>query len=158
MTDGVALQLPEGHQHPTHKKRNDDLEGSEFDWFAVDRDGHVALFATAGYGPIPQAVLESVDEQRQVETYLSSIPATTQAIHIGGEGDLEDWFAVARRGLYAYDWQHWNGPYGMIASPETPLHISSVPGHLQVIIGKTRLESLSFGGSSNVELAEFFVC
>lgn len=33
----------------------EDFMGLELDFLAVDRDGHVALFCTAGYGPIPEA-------------------------------------------------------------------------------------------------------
>ena len=44
----------------TAKTRNDIL-GLEYDWLAVDQEGHVAVFSTAGGGRAPQAVLENTD-------------------------------------------------------------------------------------------------
>ena len=34
--------------------------GIEFDWLAVDSRGQVALFTSAGYGAVPEAVLRNV--------------------------------------------------------------------------------------------------
>ncbi len=34
----------------------DDLRGLEFDWLAVDADGHVAFLSTAGGGDVPAGV------------------------------------------------------------------------------------------------------
>ncbi len=33
-----------------------DFYGYEFDWYAVDQEGQIGVFSTAGFGPIPQAV------------------------------------------------------------------------------------------------------
>jgi len=32
--------------------------GLDWEWLAVDRDGHVAIFVTAGEGPIPVTILD----------------------------------------------------------------------------------------------------
>lgn len=32
--------------------------GTDMEWLAVDRDGRVAVFTTAGAGPVPVSVLE----------------------------------------------------------------------------------------------------
>jgi hypothetical protein len=38
--------------------RRDDFYGHEFDWFAIDGAGSVALCCSPGYGEIPKAVLQ----------------------------------------------------------------------------------------------------
>lgn len=40
---------------------NDDIRGSEYDWLAVDIEGFVGLFSTAGGGDAPDAFLEDID-------------------------------------------------------------------------------------------------
>ena len=36
-----------------------ELAGREFDWFAIDSDGNIGLFSTAGEGRIPETVFEN---------------------------------------------------------------------------------------------------
>jgi hypothetical protein len=33
------------------------LQGREFDWFAVDGEGNIAMFASAGEGFVPEEVI-----------------------------------------------------------------------------------------------------
>jgi hypothetical protein len=62
--------------------RRDDLEGTEFDWWAADREGHVALFATAGYGEIPLAVLDAHAEPH----YMVAIERIIRLVPVSGRG------------------------------------------------------------------------
>lgn len=54
-------------------KKRSDFQGLEFDWFAVDSDGFVALMSSAGHGPIPDAVFERFDGQRHIEEFLGRL-------------------------------------------------------------------------------------
>ena len=38
-------------------KKHDYL-GVEFDWIATDLDGHIGYFSSAGFGPLPEQILE----------------------------------------------------------------------------------------------------
>ena len=84
-----------------------DIRGTEFDWFATDQDGHVALFATAGQGPVPGGVFEALDAH---DTISESIP-------ISGLGSVAVWRSYAEAGLYAFDWSESLGSYIRVAEP-----------------------------------------
>lgn len=70
------------------------LQGNEFDWFAVDAKGQVALFATAGAGFIPDAVLASHAEHECITDNIESPNWGTKAV----------WDDYAKLGLYVFDW------------------------------------------------------
>jgi hypothetical protein len=84
-----------------------DIAGREFDWFAVDRAGCVALLATAGAGQVPAIVLANYQEY---DGMSESLPSPT---HWGSEQIWDDYAAI---GLYVYDWSH-EGTYRRQRSP-----------------------------------------
>lgn len=94
-----------------HKSMNPDLHGIEFDWFAIDRDGNVALFATAGEGFVPQSVVKYHENH---SSFSDSLPAPRT-------GTSEVWNDYATLGFYVFDWALPGGPYEMCASPSVPL-------------------------------------
>lgn len=84
-----------------------ELIGMEFDWFATDSYGNLALFATAGEGFVP----EPVAENHAVHASLSdSLPAPRT-------GTSDVWKDYAELGLYVFDWDLPGGPYKLQASP-----------------------------------------
>lgn len=84
-----------------------DLRGIEFDWFAMDSDGNLALFATAGEGFFPQSVVE---HHMNHSSLSESLPAPQN-------GTPEVWSDYAALGLYVFDWVLPGGPYKLRASP-----------------------------------------
>ena len=87
-----------------------DIDGREFDWFAVDRKGCVALLATAGSGPVPPLVLANYQEHDRVSEIL---PSTNL-------GSDKVWDSYAAIGLYVYDWNH-RDKYVRRRVPHTPM-------------------------------------
>jgi hypothetical protein len=83
------------------------IDGREFDWFATDRDGSFALFATGGCGPAPQSVLASTEAH----------DAIGEIIDVTGWGSSTVWQSYSRVGLYAYDWSDSQGAYVRVAVP-----------------------------------------
>ena len=61
----------------THKLA-EDLLGLEFDWLAVDGDGHVALFSTAGGGYAPEEALRDGEAQEAAIDVIVAAPVTTR--------------------------------------------------------------------------------
>ena len=58
----------------------DDVQGIEFDWFAVDAKGHIALCSTAGYGEIPASVLAaSTDEASPIDRIEALVRALLES-------------------------------------------------------------------------------
>ena len=91
--------------------RLDRFSGLEFDWFAVDSGGEVALFATAGAGFIPASVLANGERHQDLSDGVEN-PAV---------GTPEVWDAYANRGLYVFDWDMNTGPYRRVRFPIGPI-------------------------------------
>lgn len=79
----------------------DEIEGREFDWFAIDSDGNIGLFSTAGEGPVPKLVIESYIEHDAISELLDS----------PNWGSSEVWSDYAALGFYVFDWHLHGGPY-----------------------------------------------
>ncbi len=79
----------------------EELEGREFDWFAIDSEGNIGLFSTAGEGTIPGEVMEAYSGHDDMSEQLES----------PNWGSSEVWSDYAALGLYVYDWNLHGGPY-----------------------------------------------
>jgi hypothetical protein len=88
----------------------DDLVGKEFDWFAIDRNGAVALFATAGEGTVPQSVLSNTSNHNLIAEYLETPNWGSELV----------WTDLASYGLFVFDWNYF-GLYIKVAAPSTAL-------------------------------------
>lgn len=112
------------------------LTGVEFDWFAIDSSGFLALCSSAGFGPIPDSVLAVATPTTRpddaTDDLLNVLPERGQAVPEGrGPGTCEEWRALARRGFFVYDWRHRQGPYERVIHPSAPLRVSACrnPGY-----------------------------
>ncbi|QEI08965.1 hypothetical protein FXN63_26280 [Pigmentiphaga aceris] len=88
-----------------------DIVGMEFDWFAVDKDGNVALFATAGAGPVPEQVFASLAQHDELAEHIP----------VAGWGSSQVWNSFAQAGLFAYDWRDAIKAYVRVAEPTQQL-------------------------------------
>jgi len=59
--------------------RREDIEGLEYDWLAVDADGFVGFFSTAGAGYVPSAFLRNVDAFDGAISAVLELPARSDA-------------------------------------------------------------------------------
>ena len=83
------------------------IEGREFDWYAVDNAGRIAVFATAGSGPIPSPVRVSIQAHNDV----------SDTFEVSGWGTPQVWESYSRVGLFAYDWRASDSCYVRVAVP-----------------------------------------
>jgi hypothetical protein len=83
-------------------------QGTEFDWFAVDEIGDVAVFATGGIGPVPA----------QVRTDPERHDALAELIDVSAWGTSAVWESYSKAGLFAYDWNDPLGCYSRVAQPD----------------------------------------
>jgi hypothetical protein len=88
-----------------------DRAGEEFDWFAADESGQVAIFATGGSGPVPAQVLTDAVFHDELG----------DQIEVSGWGTDEVWTSYARAGLFAYDWDERHHCYSRVAAPAQPV-------------------------------------
>jgi hypothetical protein len=84
-----------------------DIDGMEFDWFGTDCAGNIALFATAGAGFVPKAVVSTLAEHESISNNFDQP-------HWGSEKIWDDYASL---GLFVFDWNLHNGPYQLMRTP-----------------------------------------
>jgi hypothetical protein len=105
----------------------------DVEWYAVDPDGRVAAFFTAGFGAIPMLVFRDRISFFEVRRYFNSLPIRCgHTLHTSYP--CNDFSSnAAQRGLFVYDWDSALGqydpaiPYRLAASPALPLKLSDLP-------------------------------
>ncbi|MFC4455135.1 hypothetical protein [Deinococcus sonorensis] len=109
--------------------------GWDFIWFAVDDDGHVAAFTTAGHTLLPEFVA-SVDMFADLFDTVEQLPVrgTARAMQpLDDAGRYDDWENLAVRGLHAYDAEqaHGDAPARLVLRavyvPSTAVHATDFP-------------------------------
>ena len=107
--------------------------GEEYDWAALDKDGNIGYFSTAGCGPIPhicenEAYFENLFEDiKALKKTCEATPEETRA-----NANLSDWLLISERGLYAYDRSQKNKRYELIDSPKARPKLTEIPNHKQI--------------------------
>lgn len=94
---------------PTYQSFDERFPGLEFDWFALDAEGCIGLFSSAGFGPVPASVQLHFQEHDRA------------ASHVDWRV-LEMEQACAEMGLFLFDWQHWKRPYLKLAQPTSEMN------------------------------------
>lgn len=74
----------------------------EFDWFATDREGHLAVFSSFGTGPSPEVVRSSQTLYGRLFHTLTSLPVSSDIEIVHAYRSTDDWETYARQGLFAY--------------------------------------------------------
>ena len=89
----------------------DKIQGLEFDWFAFDADGSLALFSTAGGGLIPSDVVPLVDAFCELADRFETPNWGTEKI----------WDDYANLGLFVFDGDYSGNPYKRVRVPACEL-------------------------------------
>ena len=76
-----------------------EMEGIDFDWFAIDQSGNWAVFTTAGEGFIPDIVLKHADLHSSISEKISR----------PNWGSSNIWHDYEVTGLFAFDWDSTTG-------------------------------------------------
>jgi hypothetical protein len=129
-----------------------DLQGLDCAWLATDDMDQIAVFTTAGEGPIPTAALASVES---AEELIATLPETTQYELLVQLARPDDFIAFASRGFFAYDWfdihrtnKESTNCYDLLAKPLRPITLSELPVSLQELASATRISGVTFGQQS----------
>lgn len=76
----------------------------------------------------------------------------------------EDFVRLARRGLFAYDWQDvhrtrgFSWKYEMIARPESPIQLDQMPQEMQELLRNTRFGSIRYSDCLTVDVQRDLDC
>ena len=112
----------------------------EFDWVASDSKGKVAIFSTAGKGPIPVNVSEDGEFLEEIIETIRQLPACCKAIQVSDCGHCTDWLEVSKRGFFGFDWDSRRKGYRLISLPESPLKLENIKvNEIQKVARKTVL-------------------
>jgi hypothetical protein len=133
---------------------------SDIDWIASDRDGHLAVFATAGLGAIPARVLRDPDGLVAVLEGVEKL----RAVEFKPEGFIDD---PASFVAFAFDYSG-EGKVGMgqyVAGhgyerlrklPTDPLSTESFGSQAANYLRDVRFAELCFGDSQEVVVEDAF--
>jgi hypothetical protein len=131
---------------------------SDFEWFAVDSNDHIAFITSAGFAAIPLVVFRSKEQYFHCVSYFENLPKQSDyTLQQDVSYKLTSWIDSAKRGLFAYDWDwhlSWyetDKPYRLIASPNRPLTFSELPTEVQDYLFPIRFTALNFAKAN-----EFF--
>lgn len=139
----------------------DDLAGIDYAWIAIDDDGHVGVFTSAGAGPIPRWFANGRSWCDEVFDAVASLPLRgtfrLEVPDAATTAGLQDWKHWAEVGLFAFDWadvhrrtaEH-TRCYELIATPTDPIGARTMPAKLReqpvltgISFAKTRLVDVS---------------
>jgi hypothetical protein len=126
-------------------KSAEEVRGLEYDWLAIDADGHVAFFSTAGGGLAPAEFLADTESHDEAIQLLLGLPVSTLSRFSPALASdaVNTWCLVAERGLFAFDANPNGGPYHLVAAPEVPVTFESLPKQVASVACRLEL-NLSF--------------
>jgi hypothetical protein len=136
----------------------------DYEWYAVDASGHVAVFTTAGIGPIPISVLTARLLADSFAEAVWKMPAKGRATMLVSLPTPDDYIHFASRGFFAYDWSDvhraaWKTHrYEMQSRPDTPIHVSELPEQFQSLLRRTAFVDVSFADSRKIDVVGYFDC
>ena len=138
---------------------------TDYEWCACDADGHVAVFTTAGIGPMPEAILNELPQMDALMEVVWSLPKKGRADMLVSLPRPDDFIHFASRGLFAYDWQDVHrvrklesNRYEMLARPDTPIHLSELPERFHPLFRTVVLPEIRFADHRSIDIRNFFRC
>jgi len=125
----------------------------DWDWYAVDQDGYVGHFTSAGMRRLPKSVKSNREWAELVAKYFfEEAPVRGGwSLRAGAEQDCGGWekqgreryvrdFALmATKGLFSFDTDliHGEGRYYLVAIPERPLRVDDLPLNIKEMLSHT---------------------
>jgi hypothetical protein len=125
---------------------------ADVEWYAVDENGFVALFTSAGPGPIPRAVFRDLDKYIAMVDYLKDLPIRGKHELLIRYLRVTDYTQAADRGLFAFNYDSGRAEapgYRLVARPSDPLPHDTLPPWLRDLLEVVRIESAMFARSQN---------
>ena len=115
-------------------KNTDDILGIDFEWYAVDAIGQMAMFTSAGSEYFPNVFFDNVGLRNNCWEILSPLPAMTSfRICNSDNGIINDWIKAAKAGFYAYDYDICgDSGHMLICSPDNPINVKSINVELSI--------------------------
>jgi len=134
--------------------------GTDYEWFACDADGYVAVFTTAGNGPLPTEVLREVSLTDALQKSVRSLPNRGGATMLVRLPRPDSFLRFGIQGLFAYDWSvDWSsGRYEMLVRPQQPLRLTDLPVEFQPLLRELTLPGVRFADAATLDVRKHFDC
>jgi len=128
---------------------------TDWDWYAVDQDGCIGHFTSAGFRALPKSVKRDRERTNNTRSYFFeqapvmgdwSVRAKAE-IDCGGwprqgkERYIKDFALMASKGLFSFDTELTStekGRYFLVAIPEQPLRVDDLPAEIKVAVLEVR--------------------
>jgi hypothetical protein len=141
---------------------------ADFDcaWLASDSDNRLAVFTTAGCGPVPVSLLHLLDcDDSDLEPLIYKLPVVSEARLLETMPRPNSFVEFAQRGLYAYDWTDVHRPavacrnaYELVAIPVNPIAVDRLPNELAQHARDLRLVTSRFGDARFLDVRQDLTC
>lgn len=127
---------------------------ADLEWYAIDGHGHLAMFTSAGPGPIPRVVFRDLESHLMLVEYLHNLPLRGRAEVLVRYPCMDDFQGAARRGFFAIDYEgeFASGWYRLVARPETPLVLSELPSWVRQWLEPICLNEVSFASIEGTQV------
>ncbi len=131
------------------KDLKQELNGIDATWLAIDLAGNVAVFTTAGAGPVPASAIVNVADS---DSAIELLEEASDFTLLEKYARPDDFINYAKRGLFAYDWSDVHKPlaqstgcYRLVAKPTRPVSLTRLPLSFQALASQTLFSDVEFG-------------
>ncbi len=104
--------------------------GIDWAWIGRDKVGRVAIFMTAGEGPVPGPALEQFNLEPSPEERIGALVTIGESMTVRKYAQMNSFEEPARRGFFAYDWSDVHetlatetGAYQLMARPLSEMRL-----------------------------------
>lgn len=118
-----------------------ELATMDLEWFAIDRQGNVAAFWSAGDAFVPKFVFEDKERTEKLAELFELLPIGSRGKGVG--------FPVKEtieRGLFLYEAVHepknFSGNYELVGSPSNPIKYDDLPDEIKGLMGLSELVTI----------------
>jgi hypothetical protein len=131
--------------------------GIDYEWYGLDSERHIAVFTTAGIGPIPIVVLAQLTTADRLADYVWQMPSRGEAIMLVSLPRPDDYVYFASRGFFSYDWadvyrtREFTSSYEIHSKPERSIRLTEMPSEFHDLLRATAFESLRFSDSPTIQ-------
>jgi hypothetical protein len=136
----------------------------DYEWYACDGVGHVAVFTTGGAGPIPTTVLGSLKVADFLADSVWKMKPQGKAMMLASLPRPDDYLHFSGCGFFAYDWsdvhrsKNFLGCYEMLSRPSKPIHLSELPETFRPLLQSTTISNVAFAETNLLDARKYFEC
>lgn len=129
-------------------------------WIAMDQNGRLAAFVTAGVAPIPTLVLNSslIELEHIEQILIEQFPVIGEATLKVDLPRPDDFIAISKRGLFVYDWDDNEQQYVIISTPTYLKNYADLSHHLRCYVQTLVLNSYDFSKSDHINVSKDLIC